>query len=372
MTSIAKPQTYDATTQADKEATQAKVESLLNGKNVNGGHCKFEEDRKQPGEVKKLKLNGPECGEILGLKQELAAQAETAPERVASLVALWDSWEQVNKDLKTYFFDSVDDLCAARDRGIEFVELYTAHYQQKEILTDYMHLLSAHGNWFWGIGVDEGGEPTHILGPPAWWSTTGLEKSHSMHKRKLRYKTMHGKPVQILRADGQIALISNTPHIYQLFQWQIRTYVWQWHDQKKVTYDAPYLLTLADLNDVWTVYHPEVTAEEPLDEAEIVYALCLAPGTKCYLIGRGKLAAEFSNVHVKVSLYTQAVVDVLRSRNGSVTGVRKRRNHAQICWDAEVKMAYNKRRREATKGRVDAVVEKEGLDIKLFDAPVDE
>jgi hypothetical protein len=35
------------------------------------------------------------------------------------------------------------------------------------------------------------------MSPQAWWSTTVLEKSNSLYKRKLRYKTSHEKSLKI-------------------------------------------------------------------------------------------------------------------------------------------------------------------------------
>ena len=285
----------------------------------------------------KIPLNGPECVRVLELAAQIAAISErNEPVRQQRVTAMWGKWGVVHENMQKWHMTD-DVLQAAKAGGIAFAREYTDVYGEALArVPDYLHLLCYHADWFWG--VDENG---HFMGPPAWWSTTALEKSHSLHKRKLRYKTMHGMPVKFTDARGVVVTITHAPHIYQLFQWQIREYVWRWNGRLRETANERNV-SLTDLSMLYRCCRFETTPDDPMVEEEICHMLCLPRGCSVHLIGRGKLAMTKAEtvpeptladplrvrevpqlaqkVHVQVSRVSQAALDVVTRSNNCLRG----------------------------------------------------
>jgi hypothetical protein len=274
---------------AQQAADMTEILRLLNEANVNGGKCEFREDPKNKSSVynklAKIPLNGPECMRVLALAEQIAAISErgNSADRKQKVADLWAEWIVVHENLQKWCF-SDEELQAAKAGGVAFSQHYTDVYSARMVrVPDYLHLLCYHADWFWG--VDESG---HFRGPPAWWSTTALEKSHSLHKRKLRYKTLHGMPFKVTNSRGIVETITHAPHIYQLFQWQFREYVWRWND-RLVVETFKRTITLTDIRMIYKCSDLRTTRDDPLTEAEICHFLSFPRGCSVHLIGRGRL-----------------------------------------------------------------------------------
>jgi hypothetical protein len=349
---------------------------ILNEKNIKGGKCRFEWDfiKKR---LKKLPLNGDECMLVLAVVRELAAvlwpvsEGETAhsPEHVLrkGLIELWDSWVEVHNHLTKWDMEE-EAAKVAMQKGKDFVKKFADfHGHQAKRFPDYLHLLYQHAGWFWGF--DEAGK---FVGPPAWWSTTGFEKSHSMHKRKLRYKTCHGMKLESTNADGEKEVITHYPAVYQLFQWRVRMYTWRWRALVMRNEKTLHDITVKDLVDLYSCFDFQASPDDPLTEEELVYMLALPEGSQLHLNGYGKLPADTPvNICVQVSFANQAAVDKITQDGQNKDAIVKhgklmRRHRADAYRPSEVVQAEKRRRRDAEQERVQQRMRLEGIDMSFM------
>jgi hypothetical protein len=366
----ARSKSATAALQAQKEVDQAMFMQLLNDKNVQGGHCAWIWDDKK-NKLKRLSLNGPECLEILKLATELAAVVfpnDTAKQ--STMVAVWTGWSGVHADLTAWHLDQ-DTIQEAIRRGKKFCEAFKDFYgETAKRFPDYVHLMYQHADWFYGL--DEHGV---LIGPPAWWSTTGLEKSHSLHKRKLRYKTMHGMRLRVYDHDGKAKEISHMPSIYQLFQWRLRMYAWRWQDKLNSRKAKVYRVHVSDLVNLFKAFEFGTSAEQPLTEKEMGYLLSLPDGCAVHLDGYGDMPADLP-VHVSVTLANQAAIDKIMqynvgngsggTLNNSVLGRVANRHHAVFLRDPAAVSREQQHRFKQTVAKVERRCEREDLDLSFL------
>jgi hypothetical protein len=255
------------------------------------------------------------------------------------------------------------------ERGKDFCRHFAEFFgPAAKRFPDYVHLMYKHADWFWGLDADG-----KLVGPPAWWSTTALEKSHSKHKRKLRYKTCKGMPLKMRDIDGNVFVEKYAPHIKQLFMWQFRTYTWRWNLRQNGSVDMLKKLSITDIVNLYQCFDFPTNASDPLTESEINYLLGLPKDCKLHLTGRGCMDKSSRQVHVQVTYANQAAIDKITRWNAELQldncvtcSALLKKHHAQFKRSPEVVAREKKARLQHEQARVRQQVESTNLDMSFF------
>jgi hypothetical protein len=330
--------------------------------NVHGGLCNFTWNSMKK-KLNKIGLNGTECTLILKRAADFAALAY--PENMLAqtqLIALWNQWLVVHENLSDFRLNEAT-VQLAISSGKNFVRKYHAMYcQDSRRYPDYMHLLYKHAEWFWGLDKDG-----KLVGPPAWWSTTGLEKSHSTHKRALRWKTCKGMKIRECNEDGEVQIITQHPGIYQLFQWRIRMYAWRWREHLLNRKAAVRRITVADVVMLFQMVEFGATAADPVGEDEVRYMMGLPDACTIHIVGYGKVPPTVK-INIHVTAVNRAAVDKIQAVSGSTVQYKRmhRQHHAVALLDPE--KVEQQRLRKFQKGHDKAAerAEHEGLDLSFL------
>lgn len=150
-------------------------------------------------------------------------------------------------------------------------------------MTHYMHIMHAHPEWLLGNG----------FASAAALTTSGNEKRHSLDKRMLLRKTMHGMVIEV---NGQ--KITHAPAIYQLFLWSYRMVQYQlWKQEKSLTVQQWQL-------DVWQLRALQYAYDVPQDalwDANLLDEYLSIPrGMQIYLTGRARQTLSCSDAEDEI------------------------------------------------------------------------
>jgi hypothetical protein len=185
-------------------------------------------------------------------------------------------------------------------------------------VTQYMHLLYDHADWFFNTSAPHDDEGDNIMHESvSWWTTQALEAAHGLRKQVFRTKTMHGKPMTYTMANGTKVEISTAPGIYQIFLWHWRGTAYQIMVEREAAKGRGWSeLDVQDLNLLeWL---GDEVLDKEFDEVELIELFDYPPGNRIKLHGRGVLTIP---VKVRVGQSTIAAKDKVAKASKEVNGI---------------------------------------------------